>query len=393
MPASRQALAQAAPRPLDLAVALAGFLALAAAVGIGRFAFAPILPMMQEDAGVTIWESGWLASANYVGYLVGAVWATAQPVRPSYAARVALFVTSLATLAMAYADAFVPWLFLRVLAGIASAWALIHVSSLCVAHLAPLRRPLLTGFLFAGVGGGIALSGTVCLGLMALGAGSGDAWFALGVIGLLFTVTVWPVFRAPNTARQVALTPTYRWNAHAVRLVACYGAFGLGYIIPATYVPLMAKQIIEDPIVFGWAWPVFGAAAIASTLFAAALTRALSYRGLWMLSALLMALGVMSPVLVPGLAGITVAALLVGGTFMVITMAGIQEAQKEAGASASLLVAAMTAAFAVGQVVGPLLVSAFVDRSQGLSDALLVAFVVLIVSVAGLAIPRAREMA
>src|SRR5262249_60180010 len=56
-----------------LAVALAGLIALAVAIGIGRFAFTPILPMMQEDAGVSMALGGWLASANYVGYLAGAL--------------------------------------------------------------------------------------------------------------------------------------------------------------------------------------------------------------------------------------------------------------------------------------------------------------------------------
>ena len=48
-------------------------LTLAVAIGIGRFAFTPILPMMQKDAGLTLAAAGWLASANYVGYFIGAL--------------------------------------------------------------------------------------------------------------------------------------------------------------------------------------------------------------------------------------------------------------------------------------------------------------------------------
>ena len=61
------------PRRSAAAVALAGLVALAVAMGIGRFAFTPILPMMQEDAGVSIAMGGWLASLNYLGYLLGAL--------------------------------------------------------------------------------------------------------------------------------------------------------------------------------------------------------------------------------------------------------------------------------------------------------------------------------
>ncbi len=90
---------------------------LAVTVGIGRFAFTPILPMMQNDLGVTLSQGGWLASANYVGYLLGAVWATAQRARSDYAARAALSVTALSTVAMAYAPSFPSWMLLRTIAG------------------------------------------------------------------------------------------------------------------------------------------------------------------------------------------------------------------------------------------------------------------------------------
>lgn len=136
------------------------------------------------------------------------------------------------------------------------------------------------------------------------------------------------------------------------RLVFCYGAFGLGYIIPATFLPVMARAIIPDPRWFGWAWPAFGAAAMVSTLLAG---RIKNQRRVWMWANLVMAIGVLLPVALPGLGAIVAAAVCVGGTFMVMTMAGLQEARRVAGADAKKLMGAMTAAFALGQVAGPLL--------------------------------------
>src|SRR3546814_16415570 len=54
-------------------LAFSGLVALAVAMGIGRFAFTPLLPMMQNDAGLALTQGGWLASANYLGYLIGAL--------------------------------------------------------------------------------------------------------------------------------------------------------------------------------------------------------------------------------------------------------------------------------------------------------------------------------
>src|SRR5262245_888003 len=68
-------------------IAVAGLLALAVAIGIGRFAFTPLLPMMQEDAGLSVADGGWLASANYAGYLLGALAAMAVSARAATAIR------------------------------------------------------------------------------------------------------------------------------------------------------------------------------------------------------------------------------------------------------------------------------------------------------------------
>jgi predicted MFS family arabinose efflux permease len=169
-----------------------------------------------------------------------------------------------------------------------------------------------------------------------------------------------------------------------------YGAYGFGYIIPATFLPVMARAAIEDPAVFGWAWPIFGAAAAVSTLIAAATARFLGNRRLWMATQLLMTVGVALPILWPGIAGIMLAALLVGGTFVVITMAGMQEARQVGGQHATGLMAALTSAFAAGQIAGPLYASAVVAGEADFSRALLVAAIALLAGVAAIAYPRAR---
>jgi MFS family permease len=175
---------------------------------------------------------------------------------------------------------------------------------------------------------------------------------------------------AAHTSHAVDRSPSFRASW---RLVFAQGSFGFGYIIPATFLPVMAKQVIADPAVFGWAWPVFGAATAASTIIAAPLAARYGARRTWAASLFLMALGVVVPLVVPGLAGIIASALAVGGTFMVATMLGMQEARREAGAAARPLIGAMTAAFALGQVVGPLLVGALVDVPGGFDIALAIA--------------------
>jgi predicted MFS family arabinose efflux permease len=350
-------------------IAIAGFAALAVAMGIGRFAFTPILPMMQDDTELSIAAGGWLASANYAGYLLGALTAIHLPLSSRAAIRAALVLISASTLAMGMHDGLAYWCTLRAIAGLASAWVLVFVSAWALGKQAK------GGTLYAGVGAGIAAAGAVCLVLMAMHVSSSDAWITLGAASFAMTALLWRVFdsEAKPAGGQAPAKPGSRhWL-----FIVCYGAFGFGYIVPATFLPAMAKVVIADPALFGWTWPVFGTAAAISTLIAGSFA---NQRRVWIVASLIMALGVVLPLMVPGLSGVLAAAILVGGTFMVITMAGMQEARRVAAEHARPLMAAMTAAFAFGQIVGPL----WVSYQGNVTQALLAAAAVLLLSAGAL---------
>src|SRR5438067_585217 len=86
-----------------------------------RSTFAPLVPMMQHDAGLSLAQGGYLASANYVGYLAGALWAM-RPARSDIAIRLALISIGVSTLAMGVTHGMAAWILWRTVAGMASAW-------------------------------------------------------------------------------------------------------------------------------------------------------------------------------------------------------------------------------------------------------------------------------
>ena len=88
--------------------------------------------MMQADAGLSAAEGGYLASANYFGYLAGAISAIAIRIRPTVAVRIGLSVIGAVTLAMGFEHRLAGWVALRALAGIGSAWVLIFVAAWCL---------------------------------------------------------------------------------------------------------------------------------------------------------------------------------------------------------------------------------------------------------------------
>ncbi len=372
------------PQPAALRIAFSGMAALAVAMGIGRFAFTPLLPLMQADVGLSVAAGAYLASANYLGYFVGSLLAPRLRVRDDSAVLGSMLLIGCATLAMGFTGNYWVWLALRLIAGIANAWIAIFAFSWCLDRLAMLRNPLLNSLIFAGVGAGTMLVGTICVGLAGWSLHSAQLWMVMGALALLVTAAVWRTYRgcAVQQVHPRSAAGRVPWSREAVLLVFCFGVSGFGYIIPATFLPTMARDIISDPTVFGWAWPVFGAAAMFSTLAAATLLRALSPRRLWLVCHLVMAFGVVLLVFWSGLAAIMVAALCVGGTFMVITMLSIQEARAVAGTHVVPLTAAMTGAFAFGQILGPVMASVLLDAGWGYAGGLLLAGALLVISAA-----------
>ena len=182
---------------------------------------------------------------------------------------------------------------------------------------------------------------------------------------------------------------TERFTADEWLLIGCYGIFGFGYIIPATFLPSLARQLLADPAVFGWTWPVFGLAAAVSTIAASLIMRKATPRCVWAIGQVVMAAGVVAPVIVASVGTLLFAAIAIGGTFMVLTMAGMQEARHVASEAAPRLIAAMTAAFAVGQLLGPILVSVLPVGAHALRRrASIAAAVLLVASAAALGASR-----
>ncbi|HUL68491.1 MAG TPA: YbfB/YjiJ family MFS transporter [Burkholderiaceae bacterium] len=376
------------------AIAGGGLLSLAVAMGIGRFAFTPLLPVMQVDVGLTVEAGGWLASANYAGYLAGALAATRFTVAPLRAILGGLLAIALTTLAMGVTHEFAEWIVWRAAAGIASAFVLVHVSAWSVQRLAILQRPALGGVVFAGVGIGVAGAGLICLAFVAIGTTSAQLWLIFGAVSALALLAIVPLLRsggaAPDEQQKDTATPARRasFTRDEWSLILCYGAFGFGYIIPATFLPVMAREVIRDPALFGWAWPLFGTAGTIATLLAARASSPQRVRPSWAISHFVMAAGCAVAGLVHSFVAVLIAALAVGGTFMVITMYAVQEARIVAGANARPLIGAMTAAFALGQIVGPLLVRGAAGERAQFGAPLLGAAVVLLVSGVALVVKR-----
>jgi MFS family permease len=367
-------------RPLS--IALAGLVALAVAMGIGRFAFTPLLPIMLAERSVTLSGASLLASANYFGYLVGALACTFQPwlwrrfgrasaVNGPRLVRGGLVATALLTLGMAL-HAPAAWPLLRFAAGVASAVVFLYTSGWCLEQLARRGVPAMGALIYVGPGGGIVASGLAASGLVALEAPAAAGWFTFGVLAAGLSAAVWGVFDARHNvaAPPVSLSATGTGPADPgvgtgglAMLTFAYGLAGIGYIITATFLPVIARQALPGSHWLDLFWPLFGVGVMAGAVLASRLPARGDLRLRLAGCYAVQAMGVAASLVSPTLAGFALGSLLLGLPFTAITFFAMQEARRVRPHQATSFMGLLTAMYGVGQIAGPPLAAWLVARS------------------------------
>ena len=360
--------------PGPWAIALAGMVSLGVAMGIGRFAFTPILPMMLADGVLDLPAASWLASANYLGYLLGALLCVLQPwlwtrfpSLPTLAywqlVRSGLLLTGVLTLAMAWLDA-PAWPLLRFLAGVTSGVVFVYTSGWCLSRLASLGVPAMGGFIYMGPGAGIALSGLAASGMVAWHWTAASAWLVFGVLAFGLAALAWRFLRGGDERLQPLAAPARRipgaqdeavghGAAEIFLLALAYGLAGFGYIITATFLPVIARSALPGSHWLDLFWPLFGVGVMLGAGLATRLRSVADYRWLLLGGYLVQALAIATSLWSPSLAGFAVGSLLLGVPFTAITFFAMQEVRRLKPAAAASFMGLMTATYGSGQVVGP----------------------------------------
>jgi len=354
-------------RPILLA--FGGLIALAAAMGIGRFVYTPILPFMFEDpalgtGGLTKSEGGLIASANYVGYLAGALLAAAPFIHGSRRNWLlgALVVSALTTGAVGTVSGLWVMSFLRFAGGFASAFVLVFASALVLERLTRAGRGGLSALHFAGVGTGIAVSAVLVSVLATVDIGWRGQWLWSGAVAVIATLAVAAL--VPDQAEQPQTGGNggginYRLAAFAV----AYGLFGFGYVITATFIVAIVRGSEEirplEPVI----WIIVGAAAAPSVAFWSWVAGKTGVYRAFAAACLTQSVGVAASVLWISAPGVILAAVLLGGTIMGITALGLVGARQLSEGDPRRVMALVTAAFGVGQIIGPTFAGVLFDAT------------------------------
>ncbi len=356
--------------PAALPAALGGLIAMAAGVGIGRFVYTPILPPMIEALGLSKSEAGLIASSNFLGYLLGALLAATPWLPGPRRAWLlgALAASALTTGGMGLTTSLAPFLAMRFAGGMASALVLILASALVLERLAEAGRPRLSAVHFAGVGSGIAVSALAVALLLMAGQSWQSLWLTSGALSLAATIAVVLLIPdRPEPARPAGRQQRPAAAGSLPRLIGAYGLFGFGYVITATFLVTIVRTTPEirplEPVI----WVVFGLSAAPSVAVWARIANRVGIQTSFAVACLVEAAGVLASVVWPSTAGVFLAAILVGGTFMGLTALGLVRARGLAAGDPHRTLALMTGAFGTGQIVGPAFAGMLYDRLGSLT--------------------------
>jgi len=325
---------------MALRIALSGFVVLVVAMGIGRFAFTPQVPLMIAAGQLTLTSAGLVAAMNYLGYLVGA-W-DAMRAHRFVETRLWLGITA------------VVHGLLRFVIGCMSGWSMVLIAAWTNERLGQLGKPGLSAAVFAGPGAGIALSGLLAVYIQARSLSAGAAWQIYGVLALVLIALVARYLpragqlHRPGTAPEPLLLTT-----DLRRLVWSYSLAGFGYILPATFLSQMAAVRFPGSLFAQFVWPIFGAASVVGIALSIALRHTSSANRRLAIVLWLQGIGVLAAWLLPGIGGLLTGGLLVGGGFLCAVQLSLQYGRELAPDHTRYMAGLLTTGYAIGQLIGP----------------------------------------
>ncbi|WP_328702153.1 YbfB/YjiJ family MFS transporter [Alicyclobacillus fructus] len=329
-------------------------------MGVGRFAYTAILPLMQAQAHVTNLMAGYLASSNYVGYLIGAFAVGTVSWFQRHRLRVyqwSICINVLTTGAMAVAENPWIWYCLRAVSGLASGFVFVLASSMVLDELARRQRSRLSGVFYGGVGAGISVSGLVVPVFGGI-AGWRGAWLGLMVVSILIGIPAILWMKDAQNSSQTDMFPlrdllsNYLTKAYFPWLVLAYGLEGLGYIITGTFLVALATATPALHRFASYIWILVGIAALPSCIVWAYVAHRWGHITALVAAYLFQALGVLLPIVVPSAMGAFLGSVLFGGTFMGITTTATTLGKSLRSRDGSQAIGLMTGVYGIGQVLG-----------------------------------------
>lgn len=352
-----------------LKVLFAGIFSQILCIGIARFSYTPLLPVMQDQTWIGDAEGGWMAAINYAGYMCGALLAASlsdlQLKDRLY--RIGLIMAVVTTAGMALTENILLWSLLRFLSGLSSAGSMLIASGLILNWLIRNHHRSELGIHFAGIGLGIMFAAIVVEVMLRLSLSWDEQWLWFALLGVLLAIPAWRWLPRPQPLNLTGGGQPMQDQPPGRRfmwlMMAAYFCAGYGYVISATFIVTIVER---EPALAGMGQLVFlmvGLAAAPAVMVWDLIARRMGYLGALLLAYLIQVVGIVMPALSESLAAVLLSAMLYGGTFigcvsLVLTMAGRLYPSKPAK-----LMGKMTLSYGAAQIIAPALTGMLAAQS------------------------------
>lgn len=366
-------------------VIAAGICSLVLTVGIARFSYTPLLPIMRDEAGLSAFNGGWLATVNYMGYISGALLASVLTnLEYRYKLyRFGLLAGVLSTLAMGMTTNVGLWVFLRFVSGVSSTAGMLLASGLIMNWLARNRLKTELGLHFTGAGLGLVFSGLAVMAMVNHLAWD-QQWIALGLAGIGFFIPAWlwmprpaPAGSAEAQVEDVA-PPTAKWMR---LMLGAYFCAGFGYVISATFIVAIAETLPELQGKGAWVWVVVGLAAMPSTFIWDRVARVAGIFETLVLAYGLQIVSILLGAFLDGYWANMISAALFGGTFAGIVNLTLSIAGRRFPVNPGKAMARMTVAYGVSQIAAPALAGVIAEKTGTYRGSLYLAAMLMLAGV------------
>lgn len=372
-----------------IGILFGGVLLLVVAMGISRFAFTPILPFMRHDVGFSFEVAGFLASSNYIGYFIGALWAGFVHRNRKNFLLLNVVLNVLSVVLMGIIGVYSVWLVLRLIAGITGGLIFVLTSSIIMDYLAKRSLSRWSGYLFSGIGLGIAISGLFVPVLEGYFAWQGT-WIGLGILSALFlgmTYILWRGLDVQDSKKAEKSSDTKMTKGFMPWLIVSYGLEGLGYIITGTFLVDIIHNIPSLQAYSSYSWVIVGVAAIPSAPVWTVLLEKFSAIKILFVAYILQVLGILLPVFSQTVWSVLLSSFLFGLTFVGIVTLTTSYARQLFPTQSGPVVSLLTTFYAFGQIIGPIIAGQLVEVYSSYKAALVFAggivFLALLVMLCG----------
>ena len=369
---------------LRIKVLSSGIFSLILTMGIARFAYTPLFPLMHDQAGLGPSEAGLLAAINYSGYLCGAITAfyINDLILKDRLYRIGMIVAVLSTFMMGASDHYMIWALSRFMAGLSSAAGLMLGSGLILNWLIRSDHRNELGIHFSGVGIGIAVCSLVII-VTSPWLKYTEQWYVLSVLGLALLVPILSWLPPPNKS-IITKSGTLMLDNPPDQLflkifMAAYFCAGFGYVITATFIVAIVNSLPGLEGKGDYVFLVIGLAAAPSCIFWDLIVRRIGEINSLLIAAFIQTLAILLPVIITNTFGVMTSAILFGGTCMGIVSITLTMAGRYFPTNPAKMMGEMTIAYGLAQIIGPAFIGYVAAKTDSYSLGLIVAASIMFV--------------